>query len=120
MKDKFKFLVFTEFENLFDELKPFLVDNDFKFALTRGSGASVNKQIQKFKTYPESGEERNDCLLLNSQFCGNGLNLENATDVFIYHSMSKEMTNQVIGRAQRPGRTSQLNVWSLCYENENV
>jgi hypothetical protein len=120
MKDKFKFLVFTEFENLFDELKPFLVSNDFKFALTRGSGSSVNKQIQKFKTYPESGEERNDCLLLNSQFCGNGLNLENATDVFIYHSMSKEMTNQVIGRAQRPGRTSQLNVWSLCYENENV
>lgn len=119
MKDKFKFLVFTEHENLFDELKPFLVSNNFKFALTRGSGSSVNKQIQKFKNYPESGEERNDCLLLNAQFCGNGLNLENATDVFIYHSMSKEMTNQVIGRAQRPGRTTQLNVWSLCYETEN-
>ena len=32
--------------------------------------------------------------------------------------MSDEITNQVIGRAQRPGRKEQLQIWRLCYSNE--
>lgn len=32
--------------------------------------------------------------------------------------MNEAKTKQIIGRGQRPGRTSQLNVWKLCYINE--
>ena len=32
--------------------------------------------------------------------------------------MSKDIENQVIGRAQRMGRESALNIDYLCYENE--
>ena len=32
--------------------------------------------------------------------------------------MSKEKNTQIIGRAQRPGRTSNLNIIRLCYDNE--
>ena len=80
-----------------------------------GNTASINKTIQKFKSADES---KIDVLFLNSRFCGSGLNMENATDVIIYHSMSEELEKQVIGRAQRPGRKSRLNIWKLCYENE--
>ena len=32
--------------------------------------------------------------------------------------MNEDMTKQIIGRAQRPGRTSQLKIWMLQHENE--
>ena len=32
--------------------------------------------------------------------------------------MKSDRTTQIIGRGQRPGRISQLNVWKLCYDNE--
>ena len=32
--------------------------------------------------------------------------------------MDLELENQVIGRAQRCGRTTVLNIWKLMYENE--
>ena len=40
------------------------------------------------------------------------------SDVIIYHRMSKDLETQIIGRAQRPGRTTSLKVHYLCYENE--
>jgi hypothetical protein len=115
--EDFKFLVFTEHENIFSELITFMNLNGLSHGQLKGTTASVNKQIEKFKR-PSGSPDSTDCLLLNANFCGNGINLENSTDVFIYHSMSKEKTNQVIGRAQRPGRNGQLKVWQLCYENE--
>ena len=56
--------------------------------------------------------------MLNSRFFGSGLNLENSTDIIMYHAMSPEITKQVIGRAQRPGRTQPLNIWNLRYSQE--
>ena len=46
------------------------------------------------------------------------INLENSSDIVLYHSMNKDTTTQIIGRGQRPGRTDTLNVWNLCYDNE--
>ena len=45
-------------------------------------------------------------------------NLENSSDIVLYHSMNKDTTTQIIGRGQRPGRTEELTVWNLCYDNE--
>ena len=41
--------------------------------------------------------------MLNADFCGAGINLENATDIVFYHMMTNSKTKQVIGRGQRPG-----------------
>jgi hypothetical protein len=46
------------------------------------------------------------------------MNLENTTDVVFLHKTNLSMKHQVIGRAQRPGRTSQLKVWELLHGNE--
>ena len=57
-------------------------------------------------------------LLLTTQYSASGINLENTSDIVLYHSMSEDKTKQIIGRGQRPGRTNQLHVWKLHYENE--
>ena len=57
-------------------------------------------------------------LLVNSSFYGCGMNLENTTDVIFYHKTETVMYKQVIGRAQRPGRTTCLNVHNLLYLQE--
>jgi hypothetical protein len=41
-----------------------------------------------------------------------------ASDIIIYHEMNKELETQIIGRAQRIGRTEPLNVYYLLHENE--
>jgi len=46
------------------------------------------------------------------------MNLQNTTDIVLLHKTNASMKDQVIGRAQRPGRTSQLRVWELLHCNE--
>jgi SNF2 family DNA or RNA helicase len=55
-------------------------------------------------------------LLIESNLYGCGLNLECCTDLVLVHSMSNE--TQVIGRANRLGRTCELIVHKLYYANE--
>lgn len=45
-----------------------------------------------------------------------GLNLQKASTVVIMNEISPQVTQQVIGRAQRVGRTGELHVHSLVYE----
>lgn len=56
-------------------------------------------------------------LISNPKIYGCGMNFENTTDLIIMHNVSN--IHQIIGRAQRYGRTSPLNLWKIFYENEN-
>jgi len=58
--------------------------------------------------------------MLNAINYGSGLNLHMATDIVIYHELDIELETQVIGRAQRLGRTEPLNVYYLQNDNEKV
>ena len=80
-----------------------------------GQGSVISSKVNSFK---EDSPNSIKALMLNSNYFGSGLNLENATDLIIYHNMNEELTQQVIGRAQRPGRKNKLNIYVLCYENE--
>ena len=44
---------------------------------------------------------------------GAGINLQEATDIIMYHSISSEHRRQIIGRANRIGRTCELTVHNL-------
>ena len=57
-------------------------------------------------------------LFLNSQNYGKGLNIQFANYVILYHAMDVATETQVIGRAQRPVRTTPLNVIYLRDANE--
>ena len=111
-RDNMKMLIFSDYNNSFNKIEELLNENTIKFSKIRGTYHSINKTIDDYKN------GNTQVLLLNSDFCGSGINLENSTDIVIYHAMTKDKTTQVIGRGQRPGRNGVLNVWKLCYENE--
>ena len=112
--DSYKFIIFTEHDRIFNELEEYLTSNNIKTSYIKGH--SIHKKVALFKS--NVSPDKIDCLLLNAEYCGAGLNLENATDIFIYNSMTFELNKQVIGRAQRPGRTNKLNIWNLLHETE--
>ena len=57
--------------------------------------------------------------MLNAEFFGAGMNLQMTTDLVIFHRFKQEMEEQIIGRAQRLGRKTPLNVYYLIHENES-
>jgi SNF2 family DNA or RNA helicase len=65
------------------------------------------KIIQEFK------HKNLNVLFLHSMESGAGLNLQEATDLILYHPMSEGMKTQIIGRAYRVGRTLPLNIHYL-------
>jgi SNF2 family DNA or RNA helicase len=107
-----KILIFSEHDSIFNDIGRYLDEKKICHSTVSGTASIIVKTINNFK-----GNKTN-VLMLNSKYCGSGLNMENATDIIIYHSMNKDLEKQVIGRAQRPGRTCRLNIWKLCYENE--
>jgi SNF2 family DNA or RNA helicase len=57
---------------------------------------------------------------MNAKHVGAGINLEAATHVVLYHRMNGEMERQVIGRAVRFERASDLRVIHLVHEHETA
>ena len=111
---EFKMLIFSDYDNSFADIETLLMGFNIKYSKVMGHLNSVTKIIDSYKSYNDSI----NVLLLNANYCASGINLENSTDIVLYHSMNTDKTTQIIGRGQRPGRTQPLNVWKLCYENE--
>jgi superfamily II DNA or RNA helicase len=114
MKPNAKFLVFSNYDVTFDNVMLKLLENDIKYGRLVGSGIVINNIIKKF----ENGDIK--VLMLNATNYGSGLNLQMATDIIIYHELNLELETQVIGRAQRLGRTEPLNIYYLLHDNENI
>lgn len=109
---KAKYLIFSSYDASFNNIKEALESQKMNCEQVKGSSAQVSGVVERYK----NGDL--DMLLLNARHFGAGLNLENTTDLIIYHSMDKDLEYQMVGRAQRPGRTCPLNIWYLCYESE--
>jgi SNF2 family DNA or RNA helicase len=107
-----KYLIFSSYENSFDGIQTMLKKLDIKYAFLKGNMYHINNTVEKYK----KGSVQ--VLLVNTRSYGSGLNLENTTDVIMFHKFDTEIEKQVIGRAQRYGRSSRLNVWYLLYANE--
>lgn len=108
-----KYLVFSQYDSGFSEIADTLSEKNITSSELKGNTSHMMNVLNKFK----SGEIK--VILLNTNFAGSGIDISFATDVIIFHSMGLAK-NQAIGRAQRIGRTEQLNVHYLCYEHEAV
>tara|TARA_Y100000385_G_C12850091_1_gene532658 strand:- start:323 stop:796 length:474 start_codon:yes stop_codon:yes gene_type:complete len=107
---KSKILIFSEYEKAFNKFVDILERLEIKYGILKGTSLKSNLYMYKNQDV--------DVLLINSRAFGSGVNLENTTDVIIYHYFNLEIEKQVIGRAQRPGRTVSLKTWYLFNQDE--
>lgn len=109
------FMIFAGYMETFNKIEKKLKDLAISYHILKGQSSTVKKYIDDFK------ENKVRILMLNAQFFGAGMNLQVATDIIMYHRFTKEMEEQIIGRAQRLGRsiTNPLNVYYLLHDNES-
>lgn len=107
-----KVLVFSMNERIFTNVYDILKATQRRFKMLKGTNMAIANTVKEYKT----GEL--NTLLVNPDCYGNGINLENTTDVIMLHKFDSEVEKQVIGRAQRYGRATSLRIWYLLYDNE--
>jgi hypothetical protein len=112
--DNRKVIIYSAYDISFSKVSELLSKMDIKYNYLKGNDSQLNSIIRNYKT----GDLK--VLLANTRHYGSGLNLENTTDIVMFHKMDSMMEKQVIGRAQRYGRTTRLKVWYLLYDNEMV
>ena len=114
MKPNGSFMVFANYAETFTKIEKKLSELGISYHILKGQAGTVQKHIDDFKN------KKVRVLMLNAQFFGAGMNLQMTTDLIIYHRFTKEMEEQIIGRAQRLGRTCPLNVYYLIHDNESA
>ena len=105
-------LMFSAYDASFTKVEQSLDDANVHYATLNGSQARIAKLLREFKA------GKHNVLFLNARNMGAGLNIESATHVVLFHRMSAELESQIIGRANRLGRTNPLEVVYLIHENE--
>ena len=109
-----RFLVFSAHEASFKGLREVLAARDIRCEMLQGSSARVERLRSQFR----DGSIR--VLCMNARHVGAGINLEAATHVVLYHRMNMELERQVIGRAVRFERATELRVVHLTHEEETA
>jgi len=102
-----KILIFSNFNESFTLIKKWLEDQHISYLELRGTKEKRDNTIDLYK----SGNV--NVLLLNTIHSGAGLNLQETTDIIMYHRLHDYQKTQVIGRANRIGRKINLNVHYL-------
>ena len=81
-------------------------------ALDGGTAKSIDDDAMRYRT----GNAH--LMLADSSLFGCGMNFPETTDVILMHRMSEIQEKQVVGRAQRPGRTTRLRVYKMLHSSE--
>jgi SNF2 family DNA or RNA helicase len=102
-----KILMFSEFEVSFPHMYASLYELNILGSTLGNKIVDIQNNLTRYK----NGDL--EALILDPAQSGTGLNLENTTDIIIYHGMDSNMITQIIGRANRLGRVGILHVWKL-------
>jgi len=107
-----KVIVFANFDETLKMIEDVLVENKIQFLRLHGTYKEKASIIKSFKEY-------GTVLMVNSSQSCAGLNIQFSTDIVLFHELiDKNVKGQVVGRGQRVGRTSNLRLHSLLYNNE--
>ena len=99
-----KIILFSDYSETYELIKNMFKGTKYVCKDIQGTTARRTKIIKEFK------EGKTDIIFLNSKNNGSGINLQETTDIIIYHSMSPEVTEQIVGRAMRIGRRENLHI----------
>jgi len=102
-----KFIIFSAYDETFNPICRRLKEEAITFAVVIGNRKTREKSIESFKN------GNTQVIFLNSNFNGAGINLQEATDIILYHEIQATSQNQIIGRANRIGRLKPLHVHHL-------
>lgn len=102
-----KFLIFSEHNESFQHISNILTENNILYLQIKGNIVTRKKNINMFK------EGKIPVIFLNSNLECAGLNLQETTDIILYHKMNADIESQILGRANRIGRKISLNVHHL-------
>jgi ERCC4-related helicase len=105
--DNRRFIIFSEYDETFKIIKRTLAEGKIEVSEIKGRVTNRMNYIKKYK----SGDIK--VIFLNSNYNGAGLNLENTTDIILYHNVSSDTKEQIIGRGNRINRTGHLIVHQL-------
>lgn len=78
----------------------------------------VSKNIQNIEKLITNYNENNSILFLDSKYFNFGLNLEKTTHLILTHKLNHITERQVISRAYRIGRNTDLDIYHLYHKNE--
>jgi hypothetical protein len=106
-KEKARIIVFSGHNTSFDIIKRYMKDDEIEFKEVRGTALERKNTIEKYKKGKVS------VLFLNSTYNGAGINLQETSDIILYHNMMEHIQTQIIGRANRLGRDQDLDVHAL-------
>lgn len=109
-----KFLVFSRYDNPFELIEGGINTLGINVRSLKGNKDMIASTLNAF----DSGKLQ--CLLLNSQFAGSGLNITSATHVILLHAMTYEEEKQILGRAYRVGRKGPLTFIKLLHKGEEM
>lgn len=109
-KQNGKFIIFSAWNQTFEPIRNMLKTNNILFNEVKGVISVRQKNINEFKF------GNTNVVFLNSEYNGSGINMQEASDIIVYHEMDIDTMTQIIGRANRIGRTSSLYVHHLQLE----
>lgn len=107
-----KILVFSNYDTSLTKVREVLDGKRIEHGTIKGTVNNIRCVLESYKNGSLN------VLLANASDYGSGLNLQNTTDIIMFHKFNDSIEKQVIGRAQRCGRTCPLNVWYLLHANE--
>jgi hypothetical protein len=113
-KSNGSFMVFANYYETLQKIEQKFKELGITYHILKGHTGTIDRYITEFEN------KKVKVLLLNAQYFGAGMNLQMTSDLVIYHRFNKEMEEQIIGRAQRMGRTTPLNVYYLLHDNEST
>jgi SNF2 family DNA or RNA helicase len=102
-----KILIFSNYNETFNVIKKFLEERKLIYLELRGTKEKRDNTIDSYKC------GNVNILLLNTIQSGAGLNLQETSDIILFHKIHDYQKIQVIGRANRIGRKIELNVHYL-------
>lgn len=110
-RDTARFVIFSSRDETYDYLmnSEIFEDETLVYQLKGKKMETRSRILETFKDTSKVGT----VLFLNSLENGAGINLQEATDVVLFHTMPEAMETQVIGRCYRMGRTDPLVVHHL-------
>ena len=117
---KRKYLIFCKTRDSINNI----INNGFqkygiRFGILGGKRQQITKIVEEYHLPAESNSAVNVLFINSGSKAYAGLDLQNTTDIIFLHKIQNiHIETQMIGRASRIGRTSNLRVHWLLYENE--